>query len=324
MDKRIQSAKPSLILFGSLALVLLAVIVVGLFYLASSATGTTSVSLSFAAGLSMIFLPCTLPLVFVIVPLTMGHKPMKGFTMALLFGLGLAITLTFYGFLTAGLGAFLGVDKVTRIMFTVAGSAALLFGFSELHLLRFSIPGFKGGVPLWIQQRKDYIKLFLMGLFLGNAGVGCPNPAFYVLLTYIATTGSLATGGWLAFVHGVGRATPLIFLAILGIMGINSVKWVISKKVLINKLTGWALVVVGAFIFGFGLFGMHWWEEGPIHIAWNNFIMRIAPNLAELEGHDLLVPTGFISGPTWSGWALLAAIILFTFLWYRKKQSKNI
>ena len=75
-----------------------------------------------------------------------------------------------------------------------------------------------------------------MGLFLGNAGVGCPNPAFYVLLTYIASVGSVVTGGWLAFIHGVGRATPLIFLAILGLVGVNALGWIKNKKSKIDKI----------------------------------------------------------------------------------------
>ncbi|MBT8251707.1 MAG: cytochrome C biogenesis protein, partial [Nitrosopumilus sp.] len=45
--------------------------------------------IAYVAGLSMIVLPCTLPLVFIIVPLSMGQGYKKGLTMALLFGLGL-------------------------------------------------------------------------------------------------------------------------------------------------------------------------------------------------------------------------------------------
>src|SRR3989338_10151746 len=205
-----------------LAFILFSAFLAGMFWLSTAPTEAVSLMLSYAAGLSMIFLPCTLPLVFIIVPLTMGQKPKKGLIMALLFGLGISITLAFYGVLTASIGSFLGVDKATRIMFTIAGFAALIFGLSELKLINFTMPGFSGAMPAWIQKRKDYTKIFFMGLFLGNAGVGCPNPAFYVLLTYIATTGSLFTGGLLAFIHGVGRATPLIFLAILGLLGVNS------------------------------------------------------------------------------------------------------
>jgi len=303
--------------------VLLLVIVSGLFFLASSGTGTTSLLLSYAAGLSMIFLPCTLPLAFIIVPLTMGEKPRKGLLMALLFGLGISITLAFYGILTAGVGSFLGVDKATRIMFTVAGLAALIFGLSELKLIKFAMPGFSGGMPGWIQQRKDYTRIFFMGLFLGNAGVGCPNPAFYVLLTYIATTGSLVTGGWLAFIHGVGRATPLIFLAILGLLGINSLKWIAKRKTQVDKIMGWGLVMVGSFILTYGIMGMNWWEDGPIHKAWNDFVFRIAPNLAELEGHDLLVPRGFVDAPLWAGWVMFLGITMLVFVWYKLKRRNT-
>ena len=318
MENDQQQSKIFLAIFG---FILLAIIVFGLFFLAGNAAGTTSLLLSYAAGLSMIFLPCTLPLAFIIVPMTMGQKPRKGLIMALLFGSGISITLAFYGVLTASIGSFLGVDKATRIMFTIAGLAALVFGLSELRLINFTMPGFSGAMPEWIQRRKDYTKIFFMGLFLGNAGVGCPNPAFYVLLTYIATTGSLLTGGWLAFIHGVGRATPLIFLAILGLLGVNSLNWIAKKKASVDKIMGWGLVAVGSFIFTYGIMGMRWWEDGPIHKTWNDIVFRISPNLAELEGHDLLVPKGFIDAPLWAGWILFLGLILIVFIWYKMKRK---
>lgn len=320
MDKDQQQSKIFLAIIG---FVLLAIIVVGLFFLASSTAGTTSLLLAYAAGLSMIFLPCTLPLAFIIVPLTMGQKPKKGLMMALLFGLGVSITLAFYGVLTASIGSFLGVDKATRIMFTIAGIAALLFGLSELKLLKFEMPGLSGAMPSWIQKRKDYTKIFFMGLFLGNAGVGCPNPAFYVLLTYIASVGSVVTGGWLAFIHGVGRATPLIFLAILGLLGVNALKWISKRKASVDKIMGWGLVGVGSFILTYGIMGMDWWEDGPIHKVWNDFVLRISPNLAEQVGHDLLVPRGFVDAPLWAGWAFFIGLVVLSVIWYKMRKKNN-
>ena len=186
------------------ATALAASIVLGLLWLAGAGTGT-SLTLSYAAGLSMIFLPCTLPLVFVIVPLSMSEKPQKGLLMAIFFALGLTLTLTLYGIVMSQIGEYLGLDNATRIMFVVAGTAALLFGLSELKLFTISLPS--SGVPHWVYRQKDYLKSFFLGFFLGNAGIGCPNPAFYVLLTYIATTGDAVTGASLGFVHGLGRAT---------------------------------------------------------------------------------------------------------------------
>ena len=195
--------------------VLFIIFVLVIFWFLSNPEMGAGLTLSFIAGLTMIFLPCTLPMAFVIVPMTLGKAPMQGFLMALFFGLGLAITLSFYGVFIAFIGKFLGLTAATQIMLIVGGSASLFFGISEIGLIKFRLPSYTGKFPDFIQKQGDYIKVFLLGLFLGNAGVGCPNPAFYVLMGYIATVGDLFNGWFLGFVHGVGRAVPLIFLAIL-------------------------------------------------------------------------------------------------------------
>ena len=292
----------------------------GLWWLATASGQTVGVLLTFAAGLSMIFLPCTLPLVFVIVPLTLGQRPAKGFLVALLFGLGISITLAIYGVIVSQLGGYFGLDKFTQYMFLFAGAIAILFGWSELGFIRLSPPEFTGAQPRWLQKRGDYAKALGMGVLLGNAGVGCPNPAFYVILTYIAGLGSLGVGAGLGFIHGLGRAVPLLAIVILAILGVNTTKWVAARKASIDKIMGWSLVAVGAFILTYGLWGMHWWEDSIFHASWNQFVLNIAPALAEAPDHPVAV--GAFDGPTWIGWWTWISVVLVSVLWHWFKQKR--
>lgn len=98
----------SLIIFSFL---LLSLTIIGIFWLVTAPGAQAGPIFSYAAGLSMIFLPCTLPLVFVIILLSMKQSPLKGLTMATLFGLGLAITLSIYGAAVAWFGG----DKFAAI-----------------------------------------------------------------------------------------------------------------------------------------------------------------------------------------------------------------
>jgi len=238
--------------------------------------------IAYLAGLSMIVLPCTLPLVFIIVPLSMGQGYKKGLSMALLFGVGLVLTITGYGLGVALLGQTASLDQISTIMFLVAGIVAFLFGLSQLKLIKLRMPSYSG-TPKFIQNRGDYSKSFFMGLLLGNAGVGCPNPLFYWLLIYIAGTGSLEIGASLGFVHGVGRAIPLILMSTLAILGINATKGLTTKRETIEKATGIMLVVIGAFLIINGLpEGHEWYEETFVHTGWNGLI-EITPLPAEFE-----------------------------------------
>ncbi len=251
------------------ALLLFVVFLIGTLWLVSSPSMTVGLTLSFAAGLSMIILPCTFPLVFVIVPLSMGQGYKKGFFMAILFSLGLIITLTIYGIVVAFLGKAIGLVRVSTIMYLIAGIAAWIFGLSELGLIHLKIPTYGGATPQFITKQADYLKALFLGLFLGNAGLACPNPATYVILTYIAGTGNPLVGAAYQAINGLGRVTPLIALSILGIIGVNATQWLVKRKDLIKKATGWGLLIVGAFITVIGIFGHHWLLVTPFHEGWN-------------------------------------------------------
>ena len=315
-----QSQKSTRFMLALIGLALFAAIGAGLFWLATTSGQSVGILLTFAAGLSMIFLPCTLPLVFVIVPMTLGKSPTKGFVMALLFGLGISITLAMYGVVVSQLGGYFGVDKFTQYMFLFAGTIAILFGLSELAFIRISLPEFAGASPAWLQKRSDYAKALGMGVLLGNAGIGCPNPAFYVILTYIAGVGSLGVGAGLGFIHGLGRAVPLLAIVILAIIGINTTKWIVGRKKSIDKIMGWSLVSVGAFILTYGLWGMHWWEDSIFHASWNQFVVNIAPALAETPNHP--IAQGAFDGPIWIGWWTGIGIILVVIVWDWIKRKK--
>lgn len=262
----------------ALATLLFIIFIVGLLWLAgareqAAAGGTFGFMalLAFAAGLSMIVLPCTLPLVFVIVPLAAGKDYKRGFFMALLFGLGLTITITSYGVAMAFAGKIFGVAAATPILLMIAGAAAYLFGLSELNIFKLRIPFAANIMPRSLQQKSDYIKSFSLGLLLGNAGIGCPNPLFYVLLLYIAGTANIGSGALLGFIHGAGRALPVILLTVLAMFGFQATKTLSENRFAIEKFTAWILILIGAFLIPAGAFNLRgWWIAAtpPDFDAW--------------------------------------------------------
>lgn len=249
--------------------------------------------LSYAAGLSMIVLPCTLPLVFVIMPLAAGKGYVKGFTMALLFGLGITITLTIYGIVLGWLGKTLGLSRGAAWVLPVIGVLAYVFGLSEMGSFRLRIPSLS--MPQFVQRGGDYWKSLTMGLVLGNVGVACPNPLFYVLLAYMATLANPLSSASIAFVHGLGRATPLILMAILAILGVEAGRFIATKRIAIEKWTGFGLLVFGAFAI----------------VAW----------LFDLRGF-WIAQTPPLLGP----WAAFLALSLVPALimWWRIRQSREV
>jgi len=308
-----------------LALGLFSIFVIGLGSLATSPLEVVTLTLAYTSGLSMIVLPCTLPAVFVIVPLSLGRGYRRGLMMALLFGLGLTLTITAYGVAVGSLGKILYLDRVTLLMWLIAGVAAYLFGLSELALMPWRVPSYGGPLPGHIEQRGDYFKAFGMGLLLGNAGIGCPNPAFYVLLTYIASSGSVGTGLAYGLIHGIGRATPLLALSILAILGVNATGWLIHKRTRIERLVGWGLIGFGSLLIPKGyLFGHAYWEESVIHKVWNKLVhLTLGSNIAESAKVEQALGDMPVHDPwlLYGPWAVSALLIAIPTLWNDWKRG---
>ncbi len=313
------------IFFVSLAFILLTAIIIALTYLATSAGETLTTILSFAGGVSNIVLPCTLPLVFIIVPLSMGKGYKKGLIMSLLFGFGLTVMLAIYGAAIALVGKYLGLDQATKILYIVAGIAALVFGLSTLALITFQMPSYSK-VPAFIQKQPDYFKALFLGLFLGNAGVGCPNPVTYLILTAAAGTGNVWVGAWYMAVNGLGRALPLVFLSVLGILGVNATGILLKNRSIIDKITGWALIVISSFIILNGLFGHLWYEGSIFHEGLNRVFGSLGGGaVAEanipIQQFEKAVP--FYKTGAWINLFFPIAILIWYFFAKKGEMSKK-
>ncbi len=291
---------------------------------------------SFTSGLTMIVLACTLPLVFVIVPLSLGKGAVKGIFIALAFGLGVAITLSGYGIIAAIVGKLaigaLGapLELVKNWLYFVAGIFAYLFALGEIGLINFHLPTYKGAAPSFIHKQQDILKALLLGLFLGNIGVGCPHPATPMLLTRIAVSGDVFYGWLLFFVHALGRITPLLIVAFLGILGVSALDWLIARKEKIEKTTGWGMVFIAAFILVLGLFTHDWWVYSGQHTIFEKLTQEelvtgfIAQKIGTGAAHAHGIPTGMglFDLPLWLGnWVLVSLWIAPLWFWWLKKKK---
>ncbi|MBI2065701.1 MAG: cytochrome C biogenesis protein [Candidatus Zambryskibacteria bacterium] len=321
------NAKNLKIWLVSAAFILFSIILIGLFSLWTSPEFIPGYSLSFLAGLSMIFLPCTFPLVFIIVPLALSKRIGKGLMMALLFGAGLTLTFTLYGMALGWLGGFVELYRVISWMLILGGVTALIFGISELNLIKFKLPFKQTILPTSLQGKNDYVRSFFLGFFLGNAGVGCPNPAFYILFGYVATLGVPTVGASLGALHGLGRIVPLLFLVVLALLGINAMNKLSAYQDKVKHWVAWALVGLGAFIFNYGFFGMAWFEDSIIHQGWNRFLELTFPKIAESSviESSLNLPQGTGGIVPWLVFAgIISIIILWDTLRRRRVEAVNL
>lgn len=305
---------------AALALALFIVIAAGIFiYLSRYSYLAVGLTLSYVAGLSMIFLPCTLPLAFAIAPAAMQERIRNGILMALSFGAGVVITFGVYGIAfvyTGGINGLLTANAAAGILGGGLAYALGIYGLAGIKIPEtgITLPGF---------QERDYLKMFFIGFLFANFDPCCMNPIFYAVIWHITDIANIFTGLTVMAVYGTGKATPIIFLAmVLGILGIK--KSGIKKSRSTKKTTDWVLVFVGAFLLTLGGPFHGWYTGNEFHRAWDEVIIALSDGkIGEVETVNHAMHE---TAPQWLGpyvfIFLLALPVIFHFTYGREKASK--
>ncbi|MBK7107369.1 MAG: protein-disulfide reductase DsbD [Ignavibacteriae bacterium] len=169
----------------------------------------------FLGGLALNLTPCVYPLI----PITIGYfggqsegKSSKLFLMGLFYVLGMALTYSVVGVVTALSGAVFGtlLQNPIIILFIVLIFIALslsMFGVYEFKLPD-SLVAKAGG------SKSGMFGAFFMGLTMGIVAAPCIGPFVIGLVTYVAAKGDPFYGFLLFFVMAIGLGLPYLVLAL--------------------------------------------------------------------------------------------------------------
>jgi thiol:disulfide interchange protein DsbD len=156
--------------------------------------------------------------VFPLIPVTMtvfaqqGEKrPLKVLPLAILYVLGLAASFTVLGILAALAGksfgeVFRNPVGVLAVVIILAILMASAFGAFEIQL--------PSGAMGRLGARRGLLGALFMGIVMGAIAAPCVGPFILALITFVATTGSIALGAVSFFVTGLGLGLPYLFLGI--------------------------------------------------------------------------------------------------------------
>lgn len=207
--------------------------------------------LFFLAGLGLAFTPCVLPLVPILSGIIAGEgddvSPMRGFTLALSYVMGMAIVYTAAGIAAAAAGWQLAATfNQPWILILFAGLFVVLalgmFGAYELQMpsgIQSRLSGISG-----TQKSGTMIGAFVMGALSSLIVTACVAPALIAALTVIAQSGDVLRGGSALFAMSLGMGAPLL------VMGAAQGK-------LLPKAGAWMVTVKNAF--GFMMLGLAVW-----------------------------------------------------------------
>jgi thiol:disulfide interchange protein DsbD len=256
--------------------------------LAQIITGSSiwvAAGLFFVAGLGLAFTPCVLPMVPILSGIIAGEgdevTPMRGFTLALSYVLGMALVYTGAGIAAAAVGVQLqAIFNQPWILILFAALFVVLalgmFGVYDLQMPS-SIQGRLSSIS-GNQKSGTMIGAFVMGALSALIVTACVAPALIAALTVMAQTGDMLRSGSALFAMSLGMGAPLLLVGA-------------AQGKLLPKAGPWMVAVRNAF--GFMMLGLAIW-----------MLSRILPGSATLLLWALLV---FMAGVFMGGLTTLGS-----------------
>ena len=222
--------------------------------LANIITGSSiwvAAGLFFLAGLGLAFTPCVLPMVPILAGIIAGEgddvTPMRGFTLALSYVMGMALVYTGAGIAAAAAGMQLQATfNQPWILILFSGLFVVLalgmFGVYELQMpsgLQTKLSSVSGN-----QKSGTTVGAFIMGALSALIVTACVAPALIAALTVMAQTGDMVRSGSALFAMSLGMGAPLLAVGA-------------AQGKLLPKAGPWMVAVRNSF--GFMMLGLAIW-----------------------------------------------------------------
>ncbi len=205
----------------------------------------------FLGGVTTASNPCVLAMIPLMMGVVAGTNDSPGlkrtFAFSLFFIMGLSVTFTALGLISALMGRMFG--DVGGFWKYLVAAVCFVMGLRLLGLFRFEV-----GLPGTLNVRKGGgLGAFLLGLLFGVVSTPCAVPILAVLLAFVAQKGNVLYGGLLLFVYALGHAA----LVLVAGTSMGAAKTLIESRGLrktnfvLQKAAGVLIILVGAyFVFG--------------------------------------------------------------------------
>ncbi len=205
----------------------------------------------FAGGVTTALNPCVLAMVPLLMGVVAGNKETTTFKRSLVFSLffvlGLAITFTALGLISALMGRMFG--NVGSFWRYLVSAVCFVMGLQLLGLLKLNLP-VPGGLRI---KKKGYLGAFLLGLLFGVVSTPCAVPILAVLLAFVAEKGNVLYGGFMLFVYAFGHSA-LVLVAGTSVGAAKSLlesKGLRTAHAVLQKVAGVLIIGIGTyFLFG--------------------------------------------------------------------------
>ena len=201
----------------------------------------------FLGGVMTASNPCVLAMVPLMIGLVAGRQGAvslkKTFFFSLFFVLGLAVTFTGLGLISALMGRMFG--NIGRFWKYAVAAVCLVMGVHLLGVFKFNfaVPKSFGKI------REGGLGAFLLGLLFGVVSTPCAVPVLAVLLAFVASKGNVVYGGFLLFIYALGHS----LLILIAGTSMGAAKRLIESKGLnktsriLQKAAGIIIILIGIY-----------------------------------------------------------------------------
>lgn len=219
-------------------------------------SGNASMLAAFVGGLLSFLSPCVLPLIpgylsfltgLSTAELSEGSSRVRVIGPALLFVLGFSIVFVALGASASVLGQFLVEYRV--VVEKAAGVAVAAFGVLMLGIIR--VPWLYGEARVDMEKSRNFGRgaAVVMGMAFAAGWTPCIGPILGTILALAGSTADAARGALMLFAYSLGLGLPFVLVAMLFSRSAGLMRWLGRHSLVINRVAGGLLVVLGVLIF---------------------------------------------------------------------------